>query len=296
MRGAHLRAVQEKGIELHVAETVVRAKVRASEMPAELGPQEAVFVTLKGTGLAAFAAGAAPLLGPDTACVFLQNGVPWWYAHGLAPERPAPPDLSRLDPGGALAKAIGLARVVGAVVYSSNDLMSPGVIHNHSPGRNMLVLGETDDRPSARIDALRKALAGAEILSPETADLRTAVWDKLLINFGSSLCVPIREPIRAVLEDPALVAVRARVIEEGRAIATAHGVDPARAPKRPGGAQPSAHKPSMLQDYELGRPMEVEAILQAPLAFARAAGIATPTLDALAAVVAHMAATKGLYR
>ncbi len=296
MRGAHLLAVQDKGIELHVAGTVVRARVRASERPAELGRQDAVFVTLKGTGLAAFAAGAAPLLGPDTACVFVQNGVPWWYASGLGTSRPVPPDLSRLDPGGATAAAIGLARVVGAVVYSSNDLVAPGVVHNHSPGRNMLVLGETDDRSSTRVDALRMALAAAEILSPATADLRTAVWDKLLINFGSSLCVPIGEPIRGVLEDPALVAVRARMIEEGRAIAAAHGVDAALAPERPGGAQPSAHKPSMLQDYELGRPMEVEAILKAPLAFARAASVATPTLDALAAVVAHMAVTKGLYR
>jgi len=229
--------------------------------------------------------------------VFVQNGVPWWYAHGLAPGRPQPPDLSRLDPGARLAQQVGLSRTVGAVVYSSNDLVEPGVIQNHTPGRNMLVIAEPDDRLSNRVDTLRAALNAADMHSPATPDLRASVWEKLLINFGSSICVPLREPIKAVVEDAALRSLRDRVMAEGRAIAAAHGVDVASAPKRPGGASPSAslHKPSMLQDYELGRPMEVEAILAAPLAFARAAGIDAPALEALAAIVARMAATKGLY-
>lgn len=297
-RGAHLKAIREKGLVLHGGEREIHATVHASERPADLGRQDAVFVTLKASGLRAFADGAAPLLGPDTACVFVQNGVPWWYARGLGASRPVPPDLSRLDPDGALVRAIGYERTVGAVVYSSNDLVEPGAIHNHSAGRNMLVVGETDDRRSARVEALRDALNRADMNSPPTTDIRTAVWDKLLINFGSTLCVPLGVPIRAVLQDPALVAVRERTMNEGRAIAAAHGVDPALAPKRPGSTQgsvPTSHKPSMLQDYELGRPMEVEAILMAPLAFARAAGIDTPALDALGAIVAHMATAKGLY-
>jgi 2-dehydropantoate 2-reductase len=297
-RGAHLQAIRDEGLVLHGGEREIRATVHASDRPADLGRQDAVFITLKASGLRAFADGAEPLLGPETACVFVQNGLPWWYAHGLGASRPRPPDLSRLDADGALMRAIGYGRTVGAVVYSSNDLVEPGVIHNHSAGRNMLVVGETDDRPSARVDALRDALNRADMNSPPIADIRTAVWDKLLINFGSTLCVPLGEPIRAVLQDPALVAVRERTMKEGRAIAVAHGVDPALAPKRPGSTQGSvatSHKPSMLQDYELGRPMEVEAILMAPLAFARAAAIDTPALDALSAIVARMATAKGLY-
>jgi len=297
-RGANLEAMTADGIALHSGGCTISGRVRASDRPADLGEQDVVFVTTKATGLADFAASAHPLAGARTAFVFVQNGFPWWYAQGLAASRPRPPDLSRLDPGGALARAIAPERVIGAVVYSSNDLVQPGVIHNHSPGKNMLVIGEPDDRPSERVEALREALCAADMHSPPASDIRLSVWDKLLLNFGSTLCLPLGEPISALLQDPALRAVRERLFAEGRAIARAHGVRTEDAPKRPGGVQISGaipHKPSMLQDYERGRPMEVEAILIAPRAFARAAGLETPTLEVLAAITARLAAAKGLY-
>ncbi len=302
-RGANLGAIKANGIALREGARTIAGRVRASDRAADLGPQDVVFVATKATALASFAADAAPLIGPDgdsqAAFVFVQNGIPWWYAQGLAASRPRPPDLSRLDPGGALARAIAPGRVIGAVAYSSNVLTEPGVVVNHTEGRNMLVVGETDDRPSPRIEALRALLVGAELHSPPAPDIRQAVWDKLIINFGSTLCVPLGEPVSALVNDPALHAVRERLLAEGRAIARAHGILAEGAPRRPGGAQQTAgatgHKPSMLQDYELGRPMEIDAILAVPCAFARAAGVAAPTLDALAAITARLAARKGLY-
>jgi 2-dehydropantoate 2-reductase len=163
----------------------------------------------------------------------------------------------------------------------------------------MLAIGEPDDRQTPRIAALRALLSAAELHSPPVPDIRQAVWDKLLLNFGSTLCVLLGEPISALVEDPRLHAVRERLFTEGRAIAHAHGVRPEDAPRRPGGGLQTSgsmqHKPSMLQDYELGRPMEVEAILAAPCAFARAAGVEAPALEQLAAVTARLAARKGLY-
>lgn len=295
-RGRNLEALRRRGIALRHAERTFSGRVRASDRVDELGAQDAVFVTTKAPGLAALAAMAAPLAGPETLFVFVQNGIPWWYAQGLAPARPRPPaEMERLDPGGRLARAIAPERVIGAVVYSSNDVVEPGVVQNHTPDRNMLVLGAPDDRASARIDQLRGALNEVGMLSPPTGDIRAAVWNKLCINFGSSLCVPLGDPIGAVMADERLRAVRERLLEEGRALARAHGVSPDDAPKRPGGAQPSSHKPSMLQDYELGRPMEVDAMLAVPLAFARAAGVAAPALEALTALVARLASRKGLY-
>ena len=130
-------------------------------------------------------------------------------------------------------------------------------------------------------------------------DIRAAVWDKLLLNFGSTLCVPLGEPLSALLEDARLRSARERLTAEGRAIALAHGVRPEDAPRRPGsagqGSGAAQHKPSMLQDYELGRPMEVEAMLAMPCAFARAAGVDAPALEQLAALTARLAARKGLY-
>jgi 2-dehydropantoate 2-reductase len=301
-RGAQLQALKTGGIALREGERTYTGRVRASDRAAEIGAQDLVFVTTKATALAALAEAAPQLSHERTAFVFVQNGIPWWYARGLDGQnraaRPRPPDLSRLDPGGALARAIAPGRVIGAVAYSSNDLVAPGAVLNHSIGRNMLVVGEPDDRASERVGELRALLEAAGLNSPAATDIRQAVWDKLLINFGSSLCVPLGEPIAALLEDPRLRETRERLFAEGRAIARAHGVDPDGAPRRPGGGQtvgPTRHKPSMLQDYELGRPMEVEAILAAPCAFARAAGVEAPALATLTAVTSRLAARKGLY-
>ena len=147
-RGANLAGIRERGLSLHAGTEVVRGPVRASDRAEGLGAQDAVFVTTKATALGAFAEAAAPLLSADTRVVFVQNGIPWWYARGLASGRPAPPDLSRLDPGGRLARAVAPQQVIGGIVYSSNDIVAPGEVHNHSPGRNMLVIGAPDDRDS----------------------------------------------------------------------------------------------------------------------------------------------------
>lgn len=160
----------------------------------------------------------------------------------------------------------------------------------------MLVVGEPDDADSARVASLRAGLMAAGMHSPPCADIRQSIWDKLLVNFGSSLCVPLGEPVIVLSEDAELKALRARILAEGRAIAAAHGVRPEDAPRRPGlVAGPTLHKPSMLQDYELGRPMEVDAILRMPLEFARAAGVPAPLLEMLATLTTRLARGKGLY-
>ena len=177
--------------------------------------------------------------------------------------------------------------------------MRPGQVTNYSAGRNMLVVGEPDDRETARVAALRALLDAAGLHSPPAPDIRAAVWDKLLLNFGSTLCVPLGEPLSALLEDARLRSARERLTAEGRAIALAHGVrtEDARAGRAAPGRVPGppSTSSSMLQDYELGRPMEVEAMLAAPCAFARAAGIEAPALEQLAALTARLAARKRLY-
>jgi len=308
-RGANLAAIRKNGVALREGAQpearTIAGRVRASDRASEFGAQDVVFVTTKATALPGLAPEVSALSDSDTAFVFVQNGIPWWYATGLSTLRPRPPELSRLDPAGALARAIGPKRVIGAVVYSSNVLAEPGVVVNHTAGRDMLVVGEVDDRPSGRVDALRALLAAAGMHSPPTGDIRQSVWDKLLLNFGSSLCVPLGEPISALASDPALRAVRELIVAEGRAIARAHGVSLEDVPRRPGGgpsagasvntAGATAHKPSMLQDYELGRPMEVDAILAMPCAFARAGGVPAPALETVHALIARLAARKGLY-
>lgn len=298
-RGANLEGIRRHGVALREDGRTIAGPVRASDRASELGAQDVVFVTVKATALASLENAVPSLSHRDTLFVFVQNGIPWWYAQGLSTARPRPPDLARLDPGGVLARSLAPERVIGAVVYSSNNLDAPGQVTNYSAGRNMLVVGEPDDRQSARVVALRSLLDAAGLHSPPAPDIRAAVWDKLLLNFGSTLCVPLGEPLSALAGDARLRSARDRLTSEGRAIALAHGVRTADAPRRPGGAGQGSgaaqHKPSMLQDYELGRPMEVEAMLAAPCAFARAAGVDAPALEQLAALTARLAARKGLY-
>jgi 2-dehydropantoate 2-reductase len=286
-RGEHLEAMRRDGIRLVHGERTIVGRVRAAANARELGAQEAVFVTLKANLLGVFAEQCAPLLGPGTAVVFVQNGIPWWYDQRL----------ERLDADRALARAIGRERVVGAVAYSANQIVAPGVIENHVPGNNMLVIGRPDREETPLVSALREALAAADMSSPPVEDIRQSIWAKLAQNlWTSTLCTLTHLTVREVQEDRDLAPIAERARAEASAIARALGVAIERAPRRPSGKTSSgaAHKPSMLQDYERGRPMEIEAQLNAPLELARAAKVHTPTLGFLVPLVAAKAAAKGL--
>ncbi|MGQ0510719.1 MAG: ketopantoate reductase family protein [Betaproteobacteria bacterium] len=298
-RGAQLAAIRERGLVLVAGERRYAGRVRVSDRAAELGPQDVVFATVKATSLAEFSAGVGPLLGPKTVVVFVQNGIPWWYHLGIGARRPAPPDMSRLDPGGLLQRTIAPERVIGATIYTSNEVLEPGVIENDSVTANTLIVGEADDSQSERIGRLRAALEDADVMSPITHDIRATLWRRLLVNIaGSVVCSIIEQPIGPAQSDPAIGELYARLSAEGTAVAAAHGVNVAEGTVPPGAPHkfPPQHKPSIFQDYERRRPMEIEAILKMPLAFARAAGIDVPALETITALAAHRAARLGLYR
>src|ERR1700754_4084483 len=293
MRGPHLEAVKAKGLVLRVGDAEFRTRVKASDDPAALGPQDLVISTLKATGVSSLATGLRPLLRDDTAVVFAQNGVPWWYDIGLAPKHPPVPDLAFLDPGGRLRAAIPKQLIVGGVVFSSNEVVAPGVVANLSPERNRLLIGECDDRQSERVARLRAALNEASIDSPEVTQIRETIWSKLLTNMSMSvLCLLTGQTARAVRDDPALAEIVPRLLDEANSIAQSCFPEVKRVTRT--GPAPD-HKPSILQDYELGRAMEIDVLVRAPAAFARAAGLSTPMLDFLAALAIRQARDKGLY-
>jgi 2-dehydropantoate 2-reductase len=294
MRGPHLAAVKDKGLTLRVGEAKFNAKVKASDDPAALGPQDLVISTLKATGVASLASGLKPLLGSDTPVIFAQNGIPWWYDIGLPAAHPAPPDLSFLDPGGALRAAVPKERIIGGVIFSSNEVIEPGVVANLSPERNMLLIGECDDRASERIGKLRALLEAASIASAPTAQIRETIWSKLLTNMSMSvLCLLTGQTARGVRDEPALQHVIPRLLDEANAVAQSCIPNVKRVTRS--GPAPE-HKPSILQDYELGRAMEIDVLVCAPAAFARAADLSTPMLDLIAGLAIQRARDKGLYK
>jgi 2-dehydropantoate 2-reductase len=293
MRGPHLEAVKANGLTLRSGDAELTAKVKASDDPAELGPQDIVISTLKATGLNSLATGLRPLLRDDTSVMFAQNGIPWWYDLGLS-DHPPPPDLGFLDPGAALRSAVSKDRIIGGVIFSSNEIVEPGVVANFSPDRNMLLTGECDDRASERIVRLRATLAEASIESPPVPRIREAIWSKLLTNMSMSvLCLLTGQTARGVREDPALRDIVPHLLDEAQSVGQSCYPSVKRVART--GAAPE-HKPSILQDYELGRAMEIDVLVRAPAAFARAAGLSTPMLDLLAGLAIRQARDKGLYR
>ncbi len=295
-RGPHLEAIHAKGLEVHAVDGVHHAKVRASADPGALGPQDAVFVTVKAPALPSVAATIAPLLGPDTPVAFVMNGIPWWYFDHL----PGPlqgRSLPRIDPDDGLRRALGPNRAIGGVVYSASAVTEPGVIHVEQP-KSRFILGEPDGTLSDRVRTLAGLITAGGISGEATPAIRTEIWNKLISNLaGGTLAVLTGAAPRHAHQEPALQQAALRMMQEAAAIAQALGADPhTNHETRIANQRGMDHKPSILQDLELGRPMEIDGMFDAPLALAHMAGVQAPTLELLVALCKVRARSAGLYQ
>ena len=295
-RGAQLAAIRERGLTVRAPDGDLHCRPAAAEDPAELGPQDAVLVTVKSPALPQVARRLAPLLREDTAVAFVMNGIPWWYFdhHGGPLEGHRLPEL---DPGDAVREAVGIGRTLGGVVYSACTVVEPGVIHTEH-ANNRLFLGAPDGRPGPRAEAIAAPLRAGGFQVNVTEEIRREIWAKLIGNLTSGpICVLTRQALLGALEEPALEQARQAILREGVAAAAGLGVEiPAKSVAAVESFRGSRHKPSILQDLELGRPMEVDSLLNAPLQLARLAGVATPTLDLMVALVRKAAESAGCYR
>ena len=294
-RGPHLAAMQENGLRLRIDGEERTAKVRATEDPAEAGPQDYVIVTLKAHSVPPIAERFAPLFHDETAVVWGVNGIPWWYFHEL---EGAHNDrrIECLDPGGVLWKHIGPERIIGCAVYPAAEVPEPGVIQHVEGDR--FSLGEPSGERTERVQALSKALIEAGFKAPVRPRIRDELWVKLWGNLSFN---PISALTHATLEtigtDGGTRALARRMMLEGQAIGEALGVRFAvDVDKRLNGAvEVGAHKTSMLQDLERGRPMEIDALVTAVQEMGRMVDIATPYIDAVLALVQQRAREAGCY-
>jgi 2-dehydropantoate 2-reductase len=294
-RGAHLAAIQANGLTLVTGQGDLHVRVTATDDPRTLGVQDAVLVTAKAQSLPSVAAGIGPLLGPDTPVAFVMNGVPWWYfcAHD------GPFDghhLERLDPGGTIRAQIGAERALGAVAFTACTVTSPGVVQT-APGAHSLVFGEPDGSLSPRLDAIAAPLRAGGLPVEITGRIRDVIWSKLLRNISSGvLAVLTNSPSREFFVEPSCVDAARAIYVEVQAIAKALGCAPEvniEAQLKSAGL--TTHRPSILQDLDQGRPMEIGAMFEVPLELARLVGVATPTLDMLVALCRVRVKAAGLY-
>jgi 2-dehydropantoate 2-reductase len=296
-RGAHLAAIRANGLTVETPADAFTARVVASDNPADLGVQDLVLVTVKAPALPDVAAAIAPLLGADTAVAFIMNGIPWWYfhAHGGAQEGR---QLPLLDPGGALWRAVTPQRAIGAIFWPACSVPAPGVVRLLTGAGAGTVFGEPSNAMTPRLQALANAFRAAALPVTLTEDIRALIWRKLAFNLSAGpLCVLTETAVMDTHTEAALIACSGDILGEAIAVAASMGVTldldiPAIAETN----KQLAHKPSILQDLSAGRPMEIEALYGVPLQMARMAGVPTPMLDVLVALIKVKARARGLYR
>jgi len=294
-RGTHLEALRRDGLVLKSARGEERCRPTVTDDPASLPPQDYVIVTLKAHAVAAEATRIGALCADHGCVVMAVNGVPWWYFHGLPGEHAGRP-VTAVDPDGAQWRAIRPERVLGAVVYPSCEVEAPGVIRHLEGDR--FSLGEPDGSRSTRVERLAAALRDAGLKAPVRTTLRDEIWVKLWGNLSFN---PLSALTGATLEtlcaDPGTRAVARAMMVEAETIGRALGVRfPVSVEQRiDGAAAVGAHRTSMLQDLERGRPMEIDALVTAVQELGQAVGVATPTIDLVLALVRRRAIEAGCY-
>lgn len=294
-RGPHLAAMQENGLKLIKDGEEHIARVTATDNPEEAGPQDYVIVTLKAHSVPPIADQFEPLFHDETAVVWGVNGIPWWYFYGLEGDH-TDRRIECLDPGGVLWDKLGPQRMIGCAVYPAAEVREPGVIQHVEGDR--FSLGEPSGEKTERVLALSAALIGAGFKAPVRPQIRNELWVKLWGNLSFN---PISALTHATLEtigtDPGTREIARRMMLEGQEIGEALGVRFAvDVEKRINGAvEVGAHKTSMLQDLERGRPMEIDALITSVQEMGRVVGVQTPYIDAVLALVQQRGREAGCY-
>jgi 2-dehydropantoate 2-reductase len=284
-RGPHLAAMKENGLTLEIGETRKVFSVNCTDDPAEPGPQDCVILALKAHSVIPIVDQIVPLLGPDTTVVTAQNGILWWYFYGSADPWEGH-HLESVDPGGRIWKTLGPERAIGCVVYPSCEIVRPGVVRHISGNRFML--GEPDGSKSDRVVELGRIMTDAGLKAPIRKRIRDDVWLKLL---GNATFNPVSVLTHATLEqmglDDGTREIIRRMMTEAQEVALKLGVKFSMDIDRRinGAIEVGAHKTSMLQDFEHGRPLEIDALVGAVSELGRLVEVPTPTIDEILALV-----------
>jgi len=295
-RGPHLAAMQQNGLRLIEEGQEHKVSVSASDTPADLGEQDYIIVTLKAHSVPPVVEKMRPLIGKNTTIVSGVNGVPWWYFHKIG----GPLEGTRLhsvDPDDAQWNGFGPDNVLGCVVYPAAEVIEPGVI-KHIEG-NRFSLGEPDGSKSERAISLSQALSAAGLKAPVRPKLRDEIWVKLWGNLSFN---PISALTHATLDvlctDEGTRPIARAMMLEAQEIAEKLGVKfPIDVERRiDGGAAVGAHRTSMLQDLDQGRPMEIDALVASVQELGKITQTPTPIIDTVLGLVRLRARTANLYQ
>ena len=294
-RGPHLRAIREHGVRLLSDGSESICQVACTDDPTELGIQDYVVIGMKAQSVPAAVDQIETLCGAHTVIVPAVNGIPWWYFYGLDCVYEGR-RIRSVDPSGNQWNILKPERVIGCVVYPSCEVLEPGIIQ-HLQGERF-VLGEITGEKSERVVEFSQVLRNAGLKAPIKTRIRDEIWIKLWGNVAfNPISVLTGGTLDRICADPKLRAIARSIMIEAQAIGEALGarfhvsID-----QRIDGAEAvGAHKTSMLQDLERGRPMEIDAVITAVQELGRLVDIATPTIDIVLALVQARAREAGCY-
>jgi 2-dehydropantoate 2-reductase len=283
-RGAHLKALQDNGLTLHIESLTHRCVVTATDDAARLGPQDLVIVAVKSNTLPAAVADIRKLVGPQTRVLFLMNGLPAWFLQGSPVETPALRAL--LDPLDNIASIATPGQIVWGVINSGGTIEAPGVIRSTTPKNNAVKLGQ----PGANgefLTELSALLTKAGYTTDVSTNIRRDILQKLAVNIGLALTAAVLEwDNRATVSDPEVRGVVIGCLHEVAAVGKAIGVeivsnfettmDPAKI---------APHRSSFLQDLLAKRPLELSTTILAVREIARTAKVPAPFVTTIAALI-----------
>lgn len=291
-RGRSAEAIARDGLRVERAGGVTISHPRVVVDPSDLAPHDLVIGALKAQDWAGAEPLFQPLIGPETCVIPAINGVPWWYFQGL--EGPlGDASLTSLDPKGVLARLFPARCLIGCVVYMAVARMSPGQLS--WPTGDKLILGEIAGPASTRVNVIAEKLRAAGMSIEESADIRAAMWMKLLSNAAfNPISVLAEATMGEILDDPDLNALCAAAIGEVKSVAAAVGSPLAITVEER--MNMTRHltdfRTSTLQDFEAGRPLELAALIDAPCEVGALAGVPTPVLETIGRIVRHKVAAR----
>lgn len=298
-RGPMLKAINANGLTVNFEGADFTVPLFATEDTAAAGPQDLVILTTKAHQIVGALPAIAPLIGPNTLVMPAINGIPWWYCKGLSGPQTqaiAGRDLASCDPSGRIDRLIPVDQVLGAVVYLAASIPEPGRVDTVGP--KTLVIGDAGGANAAMAREVSQMLSQSGFDAPVVDDIRAAVWTKLWGNVHSNpLSVATMGTMTQICTDPKVSDVSRRIMQETEAVANAVGVTfPMTIEDRlVEGAKLGAFRTSMLQDFDKGRPIELDAILGVVSEIGSHMGIETPAIDMLYAIVKMRANVAGCY-
>ncbi|WP_175874183.1 2-dehydropantoate 2-reductase [Burkholderia sp. BCC0397] len=294
-RGATLETISRRGIELDDLSGSIRVNVPASDRVDDFDIQDIVFVCAKAHALSGLLTSIKPMLGKETLVVPTVNGVPWWYfggeggrGHGSTGSGLGYESVRAVDPDGSLAAMLPSQQILGCVVYITAEVREPGRVIATNPHR--MILGELDNRPSARLRQVCALLSDAGIDARASRCIRDDVWTKLIANLTSNpLSVVTGGTLQDIYGAAELREVVVDMMDEVMSVAERYGARIALNQDAflVQGEKMGAFRTSMLQDYEKGQRLELAAIGDAVLELADRYGIPMPTTRAILALTRY---------